>query len=145
MHPPAQIEQLLDARLAHLGPAPGGPSLQNASSAQVTLNIRIAPALQARLTREAALFVFARESGAQGPPLAAKRLTSAAIGTQIHLSTADSVMPGRVLLNGRQVAITARVSFSGQALPVAGDLYGELTYDVGHDGARDLLIDRVAD
>jgi hypothetical protein len=72
-------------------------------------------------------------------------LTSAAIGTQIHLSAADSMLPGRVLTKGRRVSITARVSFSGQPLPAPGDLYGELTYDVGQDGTRDLLIDRVAD
>jgi cytochrome c-type biogenesis protein CcmH len=90
--------------------------------------------------------VFAREpGGGQGPPLVAKRLTSAAIGTQIHLSAADSMIPGRVLVNGQRVSITARVSFSGQPLPAAGDLYGELTYDVGHDGIRDLVIDKVAD
>src|SRR5450631_512298 len=157
LHPPAEIEQLLDARIAELGPAAGAPARDmtpaaggaaaaaSATGAEVTVNISIAPALKARLTREAPLFVFAREPGAQGPPLAAKRLTSAAIGTQIHLSAADSMMPGRVLLNGHQVSITARVSFSGQPLPAAGDLYGELTYDVGHDGARDLVIDRVAE
>jgi len=161
MHPPAQIEQLLDARIAELGAAePGGPPAANsptanspggsspeqaASDAEVSVNIRIAPAIKARLTREAPLFVFAREPGGKGPPLAAKRLTSAAIGTQIHLSAADSMLPGRVLTKGRRVSITARVSFSGQPLPAAGDLYGELTYDVGQDGARDLLIDRVAD
>ena len=91
------------------------------------------------------MFVFAREPGSQGPPLAAKRLTSAAIGTQVQLSAADSMMPGRVLVSGRRVSITARVSFSGQPTPAAGDLYGELAYDVGHDGALDLVIDRVAD
>jgi hypothetical protein len=37
------------------------------------------------------------------------------------------------------------VSFSGQPVPSAGDLYGELSYDVGHDGARNLVIDRVAE
>ena len=55
------------------------------------------------------------------------------------------MVPGRALTAGQQVSITARVSFSGQPLPAAGDLYGELTYDVGHDGARDLVIDRVAE
>jgi len=156
MHPPAQIEQMLDARIAELGPAEAGNSPAGnatvvnapegaASDADVSVNIRIAPAIKARLTREAPLFVFAREPGGKGPPLAAKRLTSAAIGTQIHLSAADSMLPGRVLTKGRRVSITARVSFSGQPLPAAGDLYGELTYDVGQDGTRDLLIDRVAD
>jgi len=166
MHPPAQIEQMLDARIAELGaPAAGNSPAGNspagdsragdsragdspqpaASDADVSVNIRIAPAIKARLTREAPLFVFAREPGGKGPPLAAKRLTSAAIGTQIHLSPADSMLPGRVLTKGSRVSITARVSFSGQPLPAAGDLYGELTYDVGQDGTRDLLIDRVAD
>jgi cytochrome c-type biogenesis protein CcmH len=170
MHPPEQIEKMLDARIAELGApgagaAPGaaagsgapamaaGPSAAPAGgaaapvdpAAQVTVNIRIAPALKAKLTGEAPLFVFAREPGGRGPPLAAKRLTSTSIGTQIHLSAADSMIPGRVLVSGQSVSITARVSFSGQPLPAAGDLYGELTYDVGRDGVKDLVIDKVAE
>jgi cytochrome c-type biogenesis protein CcmH len=166
LHPPPQIEQMLDARIAELGPAGGsaagaaadpapagpnaspagtGPSAGGVSGADVTVNISIAPALKSRLVSEAPLFVFAREPGGQGPPLAAKRLTSTAIGTQIHLSAADSMLPGRALVKGQQVSITARVSFSGQPMPSAGDLYGELSYDVGRDGVRNLVIDRVAE
>jgi cytochrome c-type biogenesis protein CcmH len=186
MHPPEQIEKMLDARIAELGApgrgappasAPGAsaanPTATNApaaavaptavapttggavgaggagapadAAAQVTVNISIAPALKAKLTGDAPLFVFAREPGGRGPPLAAKRLTSSSIGTQIHLSAADSMIPGRVLVSGHAVSITARVSFSGQPLPAAGDLYGELTYDVGRDGVRDLVIDKVAE
>jgi cytochrome c-type biogenesis protein CcmH len=203
LHPPEQIEKMLDDRIAALGndapdagaatpgagtnggamtagapsavarsanaprgagiaatpiaPTPQGGAMSRNSSggaaaispgstaATVTVNISLAPALKSRLTRDAPLFVFAREPGVPGPPLAAKRLTSAAIGTQIQLSAADSMVPGRVLLSGRPVSITARVSFSGQPLPSAGDLYGELTYDVGRDGARNLVIDRVAE
>ena len=55
------------------------------------------------------------------------------------------MMPGRVLVAGKRVSITARISFSGRPIPTAGDLYGELSYDVGHDGALDLVIDRVAE
>lgn len=153
LHPPPQIEQMLDARIAALGSAeesgtnasPTGTSAspQGSAAAQVTVNIRIAPALKARLKSETPLFVFAREPDSRGPPLAAKRLTSDAIGTQVQLSAADSMMPGRVLAAGQRVSITARVSFSGQPIPSAGDLYGELSYDVGHDGALDLVIDRV--
>lgn len=155
LHPPPQIEQMLDARIAELGsaaqsgtnasPVGTSASVEGSAAVQVTVNIRLAPALKSRLKPEAPLFVFAREPGSQGPPLAAKRLTSAAIGTQVQLSAADSMMPGRVLVSGRRVSITARVSFSGQPTPAAGDLYGELTYEVGHDGALDLVIDRVAD
>jgi cytochrome c-type biogenesis protein CcmH len=150
MHPPAQIEQLLDVRIAELGLPAGGnatapaASPQSGADATVDVTINLAPALKAKVTQDTPLFVFAREPGAQGPPLAAKRLTTAAIGTQIHLSAADSMIPGRALAGDQRVTITARVSFSGQPLPAAGDLYGELTYDVGHDGPRDLIIDRVA-
>jgi cytochrome c-type biogenesis protein CcmH len=108
------------------------------------VNIRIAPALKSHLTGDVPLFVFARAPGGAGPPLAAKRLTSAALGSEVRLSSADSLIPGRSLVAGQKVSITARISFSGQPLPAAGDLYGELTYDVGHDGVRDLVIDRIA-
>jgi cytochrome c-type biogenesis protein CcmH len=172
LHPPEQIEKMLDQRIAELGPVNGTPGAaaagvppvgggqqaapspdaaagaeagKAASSAEATVNISIAPGLKARLTGGTPLFVFAREPGGRGPPLAAKRLTSSAIGTQIHLTAADSMISGRTLVSGQRVSITARISFSGQPLPAAGDLYGELTYDVGHDGARDLVIDRVAE
>jgi cytochrome c-type biogenesis protein CcmH len=168
LHPPPQIEQMLDARIAELGApvgAPAGPSAApdaaptgtNASiagtstsaaglgAADVTVTINLAPALKSRLVSEAPLFVFAREPGSRGPPLAAKRLTSTALGTQVRLSPADSMLPGRVLVSGQRVSVTARVSFSGQPIPTAGDLYGELSYEVGRDGARTLVIDRVAE
>jgi cytochrome c-type biogenesis protein CcmH len=155
LHPPPQIEEMLDARIASLGaaeesgtnasPAGTSASVQGSAAAQVTVNIHIAPALKSRLKPETPLFVFAREPDSRGPPLAAKRLTSEAIDTQVQLSAADSMVPGRVLVAGKRVSITARVSFSGQPIPSAGDLYGELSYDVGRDGALDLVIDRVAE
>jgi cytochrome c-type biogenesis protein CcmH len=167
LHPPPQIEQMLDARIAELGQPAGAPaagaaptaapagtsaspagtntSVGDLGPAEVTVRINIAPALKSRVSSEAPLFVFAREPGSRGPPLAAKRLTSTAIGTQVHLSPADSMLPGRVLVSGQRVSIMARVSFSGQPLPSAGDLYGELSYEVGRDGVRELLIDRVAE
>ena len=83
MHPPPQIEQMLDARIASLGPAvesgtnasPAGTSAsaEGSAPAQVTVNIRIAPSLKSRLKPETPLFVFAREPDSGGPPLAAKR------------------------------------------------------------------------
>lgn len=171
MHPPAQIVQMLDARIADLGPLPaasggGGGAADGAVNATavgtnpsptgtstspgglggavVTVKINLTAALKSRLVPEASLFVFAREPGSRGPPLAAKRLTTTAIGSQVQLSAADSMLPGHALKSGQRVSITARVSFSGQPVPSAGDLYGELSYDVGRDGVRDLVIDRIA-
>jgi len=172
MNPPPEVVKMLDAQIAELdgaaagpfagggaGGAPGGaagPGMAGAGGtadaaaapidpkAEATVNIKIAPALQSRLKPDVPLFVFAREPESRGPPLAAKRLTIAAIGTQIQLSQADAMIPSHALASGQTVSITARVSFSGQPTPAAGDLYGELTYAVGKDGVRDLVIDKVA-
>src|ERR1700734_1598834 len=157
MHPPAEIDAMLNDRIAELGTsdleqgpaaaagaAPPGAGAASAAAALATVNIRIAPALKSHLTGDVPLFVFARAPGGGGPPVAAKRLTSAALGSEVRLSSADSLIPGRSLVAGQKVSITARISFSGQPLPAAGDLYGELTYDVGHDGVRDLVIDQIA-
>jgi cytochrome c-type biogenesis protein CcmH len=161
MNPPPQLVQMLDARLASLdaapaaagpqaavsnqagGPTPGAPTADD-SGAQATVAIKLAPAVSDRAKSAAALFVFASEPGVRGPPLAVKRLSLADIGAPITLSAADSMMPSRTLKSGQSVTITARISFSGQPTSSAGDLYGELTYNVGHDGTRELLIDRVA-
>jgi cytochrome c-type biogenesis protein CcmH len=144
-NPPPQVMQMIDQRIAELGldngnappPAPAG------SAATATVRLAIAPALKSRLRADAPIFLFARTPGGTGPPLAVKRLSIDAIGTQIQLSAADSMTPGRALVPGQQVSITARVAFGGQPLPASGDLYGELNYEVGHDGVRDLLIDKV--
>ncbi len=169
LHPPAELEKMLDARLAELSSMPGGasgagvgasasetaPSTGGETSAggagassavaEARVNISIAPALKNRLKEGALLFVFARNPGGGGPPLAAKRLTVAQIGTEVTLSAADSMIPGRAIAAGQQVQVMARVSFSGQPTPVAGDLYGELTYNVGVDKTRELVIDRIAE
>jgi cytochrome c-type biogenesis protein CcmH len=128
------------------GPATAGmgPAAAVDPKAIATVNLKIADSLKSRLRADAPLFVFAREPGSRGPPLAAKRLTGAALGTQIQLSPADAMLPNHALTSGQRVTITARVSFSGQPTPATGDLFGELTYDVGHDGVRDLVIDQVA-
>jgi hypothetical protein len=55
------------------------------------------------------------------------------------------MMAGRNLSAGQSVVITARVSFKGQPLPAAGDLYGEVAYEVGRDGVLDLLIDHTVE
>lgn len=172
LNPPPEVVKMLDTQIAELdgaaagpfaggsgggapgmggaggpGGAGGGPGAAvtpNDPKAEATVNIKIAPALQARLKPDVPLFVFAREPESRGPPLAAKRLTIAAIGTQIQLSQADAMIASHALASGQTVSITARVSFSGQPTPATGDLYGELTYAVGKDGPRDLVIDQVA-
>jgi cytochrome c-type biogenesis protein CcmH len=166
MNPPPQIARLIDSHLATLtapgvaaaegpgqppSPAPASPAGAASSddspatnSAQARVTVQLAPALKSRSKPDAAMFVFAREPGVPGPPLAVKRLSTASLGATVTLSAADAMVAGRELRAGHKVAITARISFTGRPLPTTGDLYGELTYDVGKDGVRNLVIDRVS-
>ncbi len=142
-NPPAPVIEMLDQRIAELGPQSGPAAPPSAATATVMVRLSIAPALKSRLRADAPLFVFARIPGGGGPPLAVKRLTIAAIGTEIQLSSADSMTPERALSKGQDLTITARISFGGGPLPASGDFYGELAYSVGHDGVRDLIIDKI--
>ena len=150
MNPPPQLVQMLDARIAALDGQPAAPVADATTSeanssvpAEANINVRLAPSLAGRVQPDAVVFVFASEPGVRGPPLAAKRMRVAEIGTPIKLSATDAMIASRTLRAGQKVTITARISFSGQPTPTAGDLYGELTYDIGKDSARELIIDRV--
>ena len=119
---------------------------RGAGGREATVNVsHLHRALKSRLVPEAPLFVFAREpgkpgsaAGRQAPDQRGHRHPDSSVGGGFHV--AGACPQERV----SSVSITARVSFSGQPVPSAGDLYGELTYDVGRDGVRDLVIDRVA-
>ncbi|MDE2295259.1 MAG: tetratricopeptide repeat protein [Gammaproteobacteria bacterium] len=150
MHPPAPVVQLLQAKIAQLGPpstAAATPGMAAATGAAggptVSIDVTLAPSLRARLHGPATLYVFAAQPGVRGPPLAVKRLTTAAIGKPIELSSADSMVPGRSFAVGQRVVLTARVSFDGQPTAAAGDLVGESAYQVEPKGKVSLVIDRV--
>ena len=149
VHPPAPVVKLLQAKIAQLGPPSPAASAAPAAAAgptggpTVSIDLAIAPALRAHLHGPAALYVFAAQPGVPGPPLAVKRLTTAAIGTRVELSNADSMVAGRSLAIGQRVVLTARVSFDGQPTGAAGDLVGERTYEVEPKGRVKLVIDRI--
>jgi len=90
----------------------------------------------------APLFVFVRDPAQGGPPLAVKRLESH-FPQDVALSPADSMVPGRVFSAGQSVQVVARIARSGSPVAASGDPFGEVTYQVGHDGLVSLVIDRL--
>lgn len=148
LHPPPELVRMLDARIAELDAAPSaepaGGSPETSSAAGIDLTVRLAPALAPRVKPDSVLFLFAHLPGERGPPMAVKRLTASSLGKPVRLSAGDSMLQGRALETGQTLEVTGRISFNGQPLPVPGDLYGNLTYTIGKDGTRELLIDRVA-
>ncbi|WKE66775.1 c-type cytochrome biogenesis protein CcmI [Gallaecimonas kandeliae] len=89
------------------------------------VKVALAPALAGQLPKDASLFVFAR--GPQGgPPLAAVRLPLSRLPTEVELSDATSMIPGRSLGDADQYQIGARISQSGMVgKSQSGDLSGE--------------------
>jgi cytochrome c-type biogenesis protein CcmH len=139
--PPAQIAALLDARIAALGASRPPVPLAAGPPAVARLRLIASESYAGRIHADTPLFLFARIPGQAGPPLAVKRLTGAALGTVVELSAADTMIAGTPFAAGMAVAITARVSPSGQPTSQRGDFEGALNYTLGRDGERALQID----
>jgi cytochrome c-type biogenesis protein CcmH len=116
-------------------PAAGGPGT-------VTVHVKVAAALAARIPPGAPLFVLARDPTQPGPPFAAKRFAGAALPMDVVLTAQDAMMPGRTIKDARQLTIVARFSASGMPQQASGDVYGEVAYDLSSGKPVDLVIDK---
>ena len=124
------------------GAASGPNAAAAANSAAVRVHIELSPELSKTAPDAAPLFVFVRDPAQPGPPLAAKRLASRFPQT-VELTPADSMVPGRVFAAGQSVQVVARIARSGNPLAGSGDPFGEVAYQVGHDGLVNIVIDHV--
>lgn len=158
---PPQARQLVEEQLGALGITPAPPATPAAvqappaaaaatgeqpaaSGRTLRVAVSVAPALAARVSPDAVLFVAAREKGIPGPPLAARRIAAGQLPTTIVLSDADAVMAGRNLSSVGAVQVTARVAFGGTATTVSGDLLGSVEHRPGDAGDVSVVIDSIA-
>jgi cytochrome c-type biogenesis protein CcmH len=142
------LEQQVIAIDRQLSTAGQPPTLPEASAgaagdaaAAVRVRITLAPAF-AQSGAAAPLFVFVRDPAHPGPPLAARRLTSAFPQT-VELTPKDSMIAGRSFKSGDRVTVVARIARSGSPTGASGDPFGEAAYQVGKDGVVGLVIDRL--
>jgi cytochrome c-type biogenesis protein CcmH len=148
MNPPQNVRELLEQEIRAIddklaaGPAPAAsqPAAAAGAEAAVRVNITLSPSVAGPTA--APLFVFVRQAGQKGPPLAAKRLESH-FPQSVTLTPADSMLPGRSFAAGQQVQVVARIARSGSPVGASGDPFGEITYRVGQDGLLNLVIDRL--
>ncbi|MFO1427622.1 MAG: hypothetical protein U1F11_11785 [Steroidobacteraceae bacterium] len=108
----------------------------------VRVRVVASKALAAKIAAGAPLFVFVRKPGEPGPPLAVKRL-DAKLPQLVELRAADAMVAERSFAAGDTVEVVARVSLGGQPMASSGDPYGQLRYDVGRGGEKELVIDRL--
>lgn len=125
--------------------AQAGAQAQAAAPGPVQLqgSVRLSAALAAQAQPEDTVFVFARASEGPRMPLAILRFQVKDLPLQFSLDDSQAMAPELRLSQHPKVIVSARVSKSGQAMPEAGDLFGE-SASIAHD-ARGVLveIDRV--
>ncbi len=129
---PALTNERANGR-ANDGPnnAAGGPA--------VTVQVSLSDALAAQLDQQPntpVLFVFARVSGSQQPPVAIQRLAAAGLPLSVTLTEADAMLPGNSLATlpaDTELELTARLSFSGNAIAQPGDWQGLTVTTINSD------------
>ena len=103
----------------------GGTTASAAGPASISLHVSLDAALAKDLSPDTTVFVYAQaKEGADGPPLAVRRLQVKDLPLDIKLSAQDAVVPGRSISGHAELRLTARISRSGTAAPQAGDLVG---------------------
>ena len=139
----ASLRVQVDAARAEAGLAPL-PDAPAPAAALLEVTVELAPELQAQLRPGDVLFVIARQAKGPPMPVAAKRVPVAAFPMQVQLSDGDSPMPTSKLSQAGTVELVARISRSGDAARVAGDLESPAQSVTPAPGLRRTLrIDRI--
>ncbi len=100
------------------------------NSRVIQVSVELDPALQNQLKGNELVFVFARAPNGPPFPLAVARLTVNDLPTQLKLDDSMSMMPGQNISSVDEVAITARVSRSGNPIAQSGDFTSQATVSV---------------
>lgn len=142
LSPPPEIQDVLRQRVAEWRGEPPAEMRAEAapSDSVVAVNISLGPGAAAAVAPDATVFIIARDPAQPSPPIAAARRTVSELPTQVSLSDADAMMPGRLLSGFTQLEIVARVSLSGTPAAQPGDWYGEHTVSNPGSAPVDIVI-----
>lgn len=126
-------------------PATGPPAAATPSNvARIAGTVDLEANVRDRAAAGATLFIYAREPGASGPPLAVLRVSTDRWPVSFTLDDSNSMIPGRDLSHAGIVQVEARISRSGNATPQSGDLVGTTaSVDPRSDKPIRVAIDRV--
>jgi len=136
------------AQIDNLSAGGGGatnaaPAATDTPGAKISVHVTLAPALAAKVSTGAKLFVAARDPNAPGPPFAVK-LLPAKFPVDVELTRADAMLASRQITAGQKLEVVARVALGGTPTATSGDPFGQVSYHVGTDGRMSIVIDRLA-
>jgi len=99
------------------------------AAAQASIQVRVAldPSLIDGASPDDTVFIYAKAVSGPPMPLAAQRLQVKDLPATITLDDSMAMMPQMRLSMFPQVTVGARITKSGQAIPQAGDLQGEVS------------------
>jgi len=100
------------------------PAAPTAAAASLTVNVTLAPSMQAKVDGDEAVFVFARAVNGPPMPLAVVRKTVAELPLTVTLDDSQAMTPQFKLSGFERVTVGARISSSGQPIAQPGDLEG---------------------
>ena len=135
-----EVRAIVEGELNRLG---AGTETVGTVAAAGAMELRLSLGPPASPPPGAVLFIVARIPGQAGPPLAAKRVDGARFPLEVRLSDADAMLPGATISDQAELAITARLSASGQTTRGAGDYEAEAAWLAGQ-GALELELEPVS-
>ncbi len=125
-----EAERLLNTSLTGLesinNPTPANQSAEKIAAAAIHGHVSITPALKAKIPANAVVFLFAKPIEG-GMPVAALRSEASKLPLEFELDDTMAMNPQMRLSLFKEVALTARISMSGEAMAKSGDFEGTLT------------------
>jgi cytochrome c-type biogenesis protein CcmH len=120
------LHNIIEEAKQKMGTGKGSPRAASPVAAAIHGRVELAAALKAQAAPSDTVFIVARETGGGPMPLAAKRAQVADLPMDFALDDGDALMPARPLSSAKSVQIEARVSKSGDAKSMPGDLTGSV-------------------
>ena len=121
---------------------PQGENKNEGDAKSIIVTISLADGLKSQVNPSDSVFIYAKAMSGPPMPLAAKRLQVKDLPITITLDDSSAMMPAMKLSAFPLIKLGARVSKSGNAIGVNGDLYTE-KQDVTLGSKHNLVIDSI--
>lgn len=111
---------------------------------KIQVNVSLSPDLMNKVSSDDTVFIYAQAISDPPMPIAVIRKKVSDLPLQVTLDDSMAMIPSNKLSDHKQVKLTARISKSGNAIPVSGDLIGKLdAVETNSNEAIKLYIDQI--